>query len=66
MRVFRASLQRQSVMAALDLVAGSVEYTRSLTVPSILKGGWTWDGFIKWAAALPEYAAIVAESQELV
>ncbi len=65
-RVFRASLQRQSVMAALDLVAGSVEYTRSLTVPSILKGGWTWDGFIKWAAELPEYAAIVAESKELV
>lgn len=63
-RVFASSLNEREVRAALDLVAASVEYTRDLTVPHILAGGWTWDGFMKWAQERPEYAALVAESQE--
>lgn len=65
-RVFASSLVEREVRAALDLVAASVEYTRDLTVPHILAGGWTWSGFMKWAAERPEYAALVAESQERV
>ena len=65
-RVFRASLNRREVMAALDLVAASVEYTRELTVPAIMNGGWTWDGFMAWAKDDERYAALVAESEALV
>lgn len=65
-RVFRSSLDRQEVRAALDLVAASVEYTRNLTVPAILAGGWTWEGFMEWARERPEYAALVAESEARV
>lgn len=65
-RVFRSSLDRQEVRAALDLVSASVEYTRHLTVPAILSGGWTWQGFMEWARERPEYAALVAESEARV
>lgn len=66
-RVFASSLKRQEVMAALDLVHASVEYTRNLTVPAIVKGGWTWDGFIKWVSAEGDtYAALLAEHRERV
>lgn len=65
-RVFRGSLNQREVRAALDLVAGSVEYTRQLTVPAVLAGGWTWAGFMAWAATDERYAALVAESEALV
>jgi hypothetical protein len=60
-RVFAASLDTQEVRAALDLVAASVEYTRHLTVPVILAGGWTWDAFRTWVDARPEYSALSEE-----
>lgn len=61
-RVFRSSLNPQEVQAALDLVAGSVEYTRELTVADInARGGWTWSAFTAWAAGRPEYSALTRE-----
>jgi hypothetical protein len=61
-RVFASSLEPQEVQAALDLVAGSVEYTRDLTVVDInARGGWTWSAFTAWAAGRPEYAALTRE-----
>lgn len=66
MRVFASSLKRVEVQAALDLVAASVEYTRDLTVPEILNGGWTWSGFMQWVDERPEYSALSAQSKELV
>lgn len=61
-RVFKASLKEQQVRAALDLVAGSVEYTRELTVADInARGGWTWSAFTAWAAVRPEYVALTRE-----
>ena len=65
-RVFRGSLNKQEVMAALDLVAASVEYTRNLTVPAIMNGGWTWPGFMAWVKDDGRYPALVAESAALV
>lgn len=63
-RVFASSLREQEVRAAMDLVAGSVEYTRYLTVREINNGGWTWQNFIKWAKEKGDtYAALVAESE---
>lgn len=61
-RVFQASLVGQQVMAALDLVAASVEYSRVLTVADInARGGWTWSAFTEWAAGRPEYTALTRE-----
>lgn len=60
-RVFRSSLVRREVQAALDLVAASVEYTRKLSVREIVDGGWTWDAFRVWVSERPEYAALSEE-----
>lgn len=50
-RVFRGSLKRSEIMAALELVDASVEYTRTLTIPKIVNGAWEWEHFMNWAAA---------------
>lgn len=64
-RVFASTLDTSELRAAIDLVAGSVEYSRSLTVADITRGdGWTWDAFIKWADERPEYAALVEMARE--
>lgn len=63
MRIFASSLDRQEVMAALDLVAASVEYTRNLTIPVILSGGWDWEAFKIWVSERDEYAALAAEME---
>jgi hypothetical protein len=60
-RVFASSLERREVQAAIDLVAASVEYTRNLTVPTIIAGGWGWDAFRAWVAERPEYTALNEE-----
>lgn len=60
-RLFASSLRRQSVRAALDFVDASVEYTRHLTVPVILAGGWAWAAFRTWVGEREEYAALTAE-----
>jgi hypothetical protein len=50
-RVFRGSLRKDEILAALELVAGSVEYTRQLSTTDIIhNGGWEWSRFIKWAS----------------
>lgn len=64
-RVFASSLRKQEVLAALDLVAASVEYTRTLSVGVIVAGGWTWDAFTMWVSERPEYAALAAEMSAL-
>lgn len=49
-RVFQGSLDKTEIMAALELVAGSVEYTRQLTITDIVASdGWAWDSFVSWA-----------------
>lgn len=50
-RVFRGSLRQDEIMASLELVAGSVEYTRQLTGEAIrTANGWSFDAFLAWAA----------------
>lgn len=49
-RVFRGSLRRDEILASLELVHASVEYTRQLTTQQILNdNGWNWSTFIVWA-----------------
>lgn len=64
-RVFASSTNPNHVKAALALVAASVEYTRNLTVPTILGGGWTWDALMHWAESHAEYAPLTDEWQRL-
>jgi hypothetical protein len=65
-RVFASTLNRTELMAALDLVAASVEYTRSLSVSAIARrDGWSWSAFTAWASQRPEYAALNTEMVDL-
>jgi len=65
-RVFASTLDRTELMAALDLVAASVEYTRSLSVSAIARrDGWSWSAFSAWASQRPEYAALNTEMVDL-
>lgn len=54
LRVFASTLDRIELKSALDLAAGSVEYTRVHESPD-------WDGFVAWAAEQPHYEALVAQ-----
>lgn len=63
-RVFASSLNQREVKAALGLVSASVEYTRQLTVPVILAGGWNWSAFVDWLRERPEYAPLLEELEE--
>lgn len=61
-RVFRGSLRKDEILAALELVHASVEYTRQLTPRAIIAGdGWSWAAFIEWARGQGEtYCHLVA------
>lgn len=65
-RVFASTLERNELMAALDLVAGSVEYTRDLTVHDIhWNNGWGWNSFRAWCGQRDEYSALRGEMEAL-
>lgn len=61
-RVFASTLNITEAKSALQLVAGSVEYTRSLDASKVLKGrAWDWGAFQAWLAAQDgKYAALEA------
>lgn len=61
-RVFRGSLRRDEILASLELVHASVEYTRQLTTNQIAQhNGWNWTQFIEWAQAQGDtYAELIA------
>lgn len=63
-RVFRGSLLKQEILAALELVDASVEYTRQLTTTEIRTGnGWSWSSFINWCIEQGEtYLNLLAEN----
>ncbi|MGW5569626.1 hypothetical protein ACWEVD_00375 [Nocardia thailandica] len=61
LRTFAASLDTQSVQAALGFVDASIRYTAALTVPDIHAGGWDWHQFTAWAGRRLEYAPLTRE-----
>lgn len=67
-RAFASSLNPVEVRAALELVSGSVEYARQLSVFDIVNdGGWNWDSFMGWAESQDgKYAALVAQNREQI
>lgn len=49
-RIFRGTLNERKIMACLELIEGSVEYTRTLTASDVLtKDALKWDAFLAWA-----------------
>lgn len=66
LRVFASSLKVGDVQAALGLAAASIEYTRHLTVPQIVAGGWDWSAFAGWVRSRPEYAPLREQMEVLV
>lgn len=64
-RVFASSLDARQIQAALAFVAAGVEYTRSLSVPQIVAGGWDWPAFYAWTAQHETYRALTAELENL-
>jgi roadblock/LC7 domain-containing protein len=63
-RVFASTLRPQRAQAALQLVAGTVEYTRQLTADAIThRHGWDWQAFMAWTAKSGQYAALVTEDR---
>ncbi len=67
-RVFRSSLDKTEVKAALALADASIEYTRNLTTQDILqKKGWSWPTFIDWAKDQNGlYLPLTSESDKLI
>jgi hypothetical protein len=47
-RIFSSTTNPDMLRTRFDLVSGSVEYTRGLSVGKIRKDGWTWDSFALW------------------
>lgn len=63
-RVFASTLRPQRAQAALQLVAGSVEYTRQLTSDAVThRHGWEWPAFMSWAGKSGEYGALLTENR---
>lgn len=63
-RVFASTLRPQRAKAALQLVAGSVEYTRQLTADAIThRRGWEWRAFMAWAGKSGLYPDLMAEDR---
>lgn len=61
-RVFAGSVNVTEVQAALGLVHGSVEYTRTLDTQSILKKeGWAWQSFAEWTSGQSRYQSLNTE-----
>jgi hypothetical protein len=57
-------LRPQRAKAALQLVAGSVEYARQLDAEAITqRHGWEWRAFIAWAGKDGSYPDLIAENR---
>lgn len=64
LRIFAASLDIGTVQAALAFTTASVEYTRALTVPDVVAGGWTWARFTRWAADRNDYQPLIDQLRQ--
>lgn len=67
-RTFAGSVDATEIRAALQLVNGTVEYTRELDAQSVLKkSGWNWDAFTAWLSTQGDtYVDLQSEIERLV
>jgi hypothetical protein len=47
-RVFASTTSGRILRQRFELIAGSVEYTRNLSIKDIRDGGWEWNAFTSW------------------
>lgn len=64
LRVFASSLQARQVQAVFGFAAASVDYTRTLTIPALAHGAWSWEAFRGWLDGQPAYQPLTARLQE--
>ncbi|MGH3737837.1 MAG: hypothetical protein ACRDT6_19830 [Micromonosporaceae bacterium] len=64
-RVFASSLDPGEVKAALAFTAGSVEYTRRLSIARLAAGAWEWPAFTAWLAEQPDYQPLTDQLEAL-
>jgi hypothetical protein len=63
-RVFASTLRPVRLKAAIQLVAGTVEYARQLNSETVIRRyGWDWKAFIAWAAKQGAYADLISENR---
>ena len=63
-RVFASTLRPRRAKAALQLVAGSVEYTRQLTAEAVTRRrGWDWPAFMAWTVKDGRYPDLIEENR---
>lgn len=63
-RFFRSTLRPERLKAAMQLISGSIEYTRDLDAAQIVRDRrtWTFDGFLSWLNQSPEtYGEAITE-----
>lgn len=66
-RTFAGSVDATEIQAALQLVGGSIEYTRTLDAASVIKkSGWKWESFTAWLDGKPLYNSLNSEIERLV
>jgi hypothetical protein len=67
MRIFRGSVNSDTIKSQLDLAHASVEYTRNLTVQDVTQGALTSDNFM-WYIFEHEllYPELVARIDKLI
>ena len=54
MRIFRGSVNGNTIKAQLDLAHASVEYTRTMTVKEVMTGALNADSFMTYIESLPD------------
>lgn len=47
-RVFSSTTSGRTLRQRFELIAGSVEYTRNLSITDIRDGAWEWNAFTSW------------------
>ncbi len=62
LRMFRSTLNRRELEAAVQFAAASIEYTRRLPAAQVLGGNaLSWARFVRWTRERPAYAALSRE-----
>ena len=62
MRIFRGTLNVQSLKAIINLAHASVEFTRNVSVPQVRAGYLNWNNLVQYVKSKPElYSELIAK-----
>lgn len=62
MRIFRGTLNVQSLKAIINLAHASVEFTRNVSIPQVRAGYLNWNNLVQYVKSKPElYSELIAK-----